>query len=115
MSAQRRVVVTGVGLVTPLAIGTEETWKQLLAGASGIGPISLFDAAPFAARIAGEVKGFDPQVWVDKKDVKKMDRFIQFAIAASDIASKDARLEFSAALPQTGSTSGPGPAMSRGR
>ena len=97
MSAQRRVVVTGVGLVTPLAIGTEETWKQLLAGASGIGPISLFDAAPFAARIAGEVKGFDPQVWVDKKDVKKMDRFIQFAIAASDIASKDARLEFSAA------------------
>jgi len=97
VSAERRVVVTGIGLVTPLAIGTEETWQRLLAGTSGIGPITLFDAGPFAARIAGEVKGFDPQVWVDKKDVKKMDRFIQFAIAASDIATKDARLEFAAA------------------
>jgi 3-oxoacyl-[acyl-carrier-protein] synthase II len=93
VSAERRVVVTGIGLVTPLGIGTEETWKQLLAGASGIGPITHFDAAPFAARIAGEVKGFDPLLWVEKKDLKKMDRFIQFAIAASDIAMKDARLE----------------------
>ncbi len=97
MSAQRRVVVTGIGLVTPLAIGTEETWKHLLAGTSGIAAITHFDATAFAARIAGEVKGFDPQVWVDKKDVKKMDRFIQFAIAASDIAMKDAHLQVSAA------------------
>ena len=97
MSAQRRVVVTGIGLVTPLAIGTEETWKHLLAGTSGIAAITHFDATAFAARIAGEVKGFDPQVWVDKKDVKKMDRFIQFAIAASDIAMKDAHLQVNAA------------------
>jgi 3-oxoacyl-[acyl-carrier-protein] synthase II len=96
VSAQRRVVVTGIGLVTPLAIGTEETWQHLLAGASGIGAITHFDATAFAARIAGEVKGFDPQLWVDKKDVKKMDRFIQFAIAATDIAMKDAHLQVSA-------------------
>ena len=94
VSAKRRVVVTGIGLVTPLAIGTEETWQQLLAGASGIGTITHFDATPFAARIAGEVKGFDPLRWVDKKDIKKMDRFIQFAIAAADFATKDAKLEF---------------------
>jgi 3-oxoacyl-[acyl-carrier-protein] synthase II len=93
VSAKRRVVVTGVGLVTPLGIGTEETWQKLLAGTSGIGMITHFDAAPFAARIAGEVKGFDPLLWVDKKDVKKKDRFIQFAIAATDFAVKDAKLE----------------------
>jgi 3-oxoacyl-[acyl-carrier-protein] synthase II len=82
----RRVVVTGVGLVSPVGIGTEDTWQALRSGKSGIGPITAFEAAEFACRIAGEVKGFDPFQYVEKKDVKKMGRFIQFAIAASDFA-----------------------------
>ncbi len=96
VTAQRRVVVTGVGLVTPLGIGTEETWAAAKAGRSGVGPITQFDAAPFAARIAGEVKDFDPQRWVDRKDVKKMDRFIQFAIAASEMALGDSGVKVTA-------------------
>jgi 3-oxoacyl-[acyl-carrier-protein] synthase II len=88
----RRVVLTGVGLVSPLGIGTEPTWQGLLAGRSGAGPITLFDASQHAAKFACEVKGFDPLTWVDKKDVKKMDRFIQFAIAAADFAMKDSGL-----------------------
>jgi 3-oxoacyl-[acyl-carrier-protein] synthase II len=78
--------------VSPLGIGTEPTWTALKTGASGAAPITLFDASQHAARFACEVKGFDPLLWVDKKDVKKMDRFIQFAIAAADFAVKDARL-----------------------
>jgi 3-oxoacyl-[acyl-carrier-protein] synthase II len=93
MTGGRRVVVTGVGLVSPLAIGTQANWEALLAGKSGIGPITHFDASLFSARIAGEVKGFDPLQFVDKKDVKKMDVFIQFALAASQFAVDDARLE----------------------
>ena len=92
MSKNRRVVVTGVGLVSPLGIGTEETWKGLLAGRSGAGPITLFDASRHSTRFACEVKGFDPLDWIEKKQVKKMDRFIQLALAASDLAVKDARL-----------------------
>jgi 3-oxoacyl-[acyl-carrier-protein] synthase II len=88
----RRVVVTGVGLVSPLGIGTQANWEALCAGCSGIGPITHFDAAEFSARIAGEVKGFDPLQFIDKKDVKKMDVFIQFAIAASQFAMDDAGL-----------------------
>ncbi len=88
----RRVVVTGVGLVSPLGVGTEANWEALCAGRSGIGPITRFDAAQFACRIAGEVKGFDPVQFIEKKDVKKMDVFIQFAIAASQFAMDDARL-----------------------
>ncbi len=88
----RRVVVTGVGLVSPLGIGTEANWEALCAGKSGIGPITHFDAAQFSARIAGEVKGFDPLAFIDKKDVKKMDVFIQFAIGASQFAMDDAGL-----------------------
>jgi 3-oxoacyl-[acyl-carrier-protein] synthase II len=84
------VVVTGVGLVSPLGIGTEETWKGLLAGRSGAGPITLFDPSQHSTRFACEVKGFDPLAWFEKKDVKKVDRFIQFAVAASDLAMKDA-------------------------
>jgi 3-oxoacyl-[acyl-carrier-protein] synthase II len=87
------VVVTGVGLVSPLAIGTQANWDALLAGKSGIGPITRFDASQYSARIAGEVKDFDPLQFVDKKDVKKMDVFIQFALAASQFAVDDARLE----------------------
>ena len=86
-------MVTGVGLVSPLAIGTQANWDALLAGQSGIGPITRFDASQYSARIAGEVKNFDPLQFVDKKDVKKMDVFIQFALAASQFAVDDARLE----------------------
>ena len=88
----RRVVVTGVGLVSPLAIGTRANWDAILAGKSGIGPITRFDASQYSARIAGEVQGFDPLQFVDKKDVKKMDVFIQFALAAAQFAVDDAQL-----------------------
>jgi 3-oxoacyl-[acyl-carrier-protein] synthase II len=87
------VVVTGVGLLSSVGIGTEANWTALLAGRSGIGPITHFDAALFAARIAGEVKGFDPLQYLEKKDVKKVDVFIQFAIAASQFAVDDAHLK----------------------
>ena len=92
MADKRRVVITGVGLVSPLAIGTEETWKGLLEGRSGMAPITLFDASRHSTHFAAEVKGFDPLNWVGRKDVKKMDRFIQFAVAASDMAVKAAEL-----------------------
>jgi len=89
----RRVVVTGVGLVCGCGIGTEEVWKNLLAGKSGIGPITHFDASKFDCRIAGEVRNFDPHHWIEKKEIKKMGRFIQLAIAATDFAVKMAGLE----------------------
>lgn len=92
---RRRVVVTGVGLVSPLGLSTQETWESLLAGRSGIGPITRFDVSDFDCRIAGEVKGFEPERWVDKKDVKKSDLFIHYALAASLMAVEDAGLEFS--------------------
>jgi len=89
----RRVVVTGVGLLSSVGIGTKENWDALLAGRSGIGPITRFDASRHAARIAGEVKGFDPLQFMPKKDVKKVDVFIQYALAASQFAVEDAGLE----------------------
>ena len=89
----RRVVVTGVGLVCACGIGTEEVWKNLIAGQSGIGPITQFDASGFDCRFAGEVKGFDPFQWIEKKEVKKMARFIHLAIGATDFAMKMAALE----------------------
>ncbi len=89
----RRVVVTGVGLVSPLGIGNEANWEALCAGQSGIAEITRFDASLYSARIAGEVKNFDPLRFIDKKDVKKMDVFIQLAIAASQFAVDDARLK----------------------
>jgi 3-oxoacyl-[acyl-carrier-protein] synthase II len=85
-------VVTGIGLVSSLGIGTEANWQALCAGCSGIGPITKFDASQFATRIAGEVKAFDPLRFLEKKDVKKMDVFIQYAIAASQFAMDDATL-----------------------
>jgi 3-oxoacyl-[acyl-carrier-protein] synthase II len=97
VAAERRVVVTGVGLVSPVGIGTEETWTALRAGRSGAGPITLFDASQHSTRFACEVKGFDPLRWVEKKDVKKMDRFIQFAVAAADFALADSGLKIDAA------------------
>jgi 3-oxoacyl-[acyl-carrier-protein] synthase II len=88
----RRVAVTGVGLVTSLGIGTDATWQGLLSGCSGAGPITKFDATGFSTRFAAEVKGFEPTAFIEKKDVKKMDVFIQYAIAASQFAVDDARL-----------------------
>jgi 3-oxoacyl-[acyl-carrier-protein] synthase II len=85
---KRRVVVTGVGLVCASGIGTEEVWKSLLAGRSSIGPITQFDPAAFDCRIAGEVRNFDPLLWIEKKELKKMGRFIQLAIAAADFAMR---------------------------
>jgi 3-oxoacyl-[acyl-carrier-protein] synthase II len=96
MRDKRRVVVTGVGLVSSLGIGTELNWQALIAGKSGIGPITKFDLNEFdveySTRIAGEVRGFDPLAFIEKKDVKKMDVFIQYAIAASQFAVDDAGL-----------------------
>jgi 3-oxoacyl-[acyl-carrier-protein] synthase II len=94
----RRVVITGVGLVSPVAIGTEANWVGLCAGRTGIGPITRFDATPFASRIAGEVKGFDPLQFMEKKDLKKVDIFIQYAIAAAQFAMDDARMKISAEM-----------------
>ena len=91
--SQRRVVLTGVGLVSAVGLGTQPTWEGLCAGRTGIGPITRFDASEFAARIAGEIKGFDPLDFVGKKDVKKMDIFIQYAVAASELAICDAGLK----------------------
>ncbi len=88
----RRVVVTGVGLVSALGIGTDANWHGLLAGQSGAGPITRFDASAFSTRFAAEVKGFDPLAFLEKKDVKKMDPFIHYAVAASQCAVDDARL-----------------------
>ena len=82
----RRVVVTGVGLVCALGIGTEESWKNLLAGVSGVATITSFDATGFDCRIGGEVKNFDPFQWIEKKELKKMGRFIQVALAGADFA-----------------------------
>jgi len=92
----RRVVVTGVGLVSPLGIGTEDTWQGVRSGKSGIATIAAFDAADFACRIAGEVKHFDPFRYIEKKEVKKMGRFIQFAIAASECALSGSGLKVDA-------------------
>ena len=88
----RRVVVTGVGLVCGLGIGTEEVWRNILAAKSGIGPITHFDPAGFDCRIAGEVKGFEPLNWLEKKELKKTGRFIQLALAAADFAMQQAAL-----------------------
>ena len=88
----RRVVVTGVGLVSPVGMGTQANWDALRAGTSGIGPITRFDAAAFSTRFAGELKNFDPLQFIEKKELKKMDIFIQFAVAASQFAMEDARL-----------------------
>jgi len=95
---RRRVVVTGIGLVSSLGIGTEPNWAALTSGTSGVNTISKFDAAQFATRIAGEVRGFDPLQFIEKKDVKKMDVFIQYAIAASQFAMDDASLQITPEL-----------------
>src|ERR1700716_1637734 len=89
---ERRVVITGIGLVTPLGIGTKESWQAAIAGKSGIGPITRFDAKDLPCRIAGEVKNFDPAQFMDKKEARRNDLFIQLGLAATQIALKDAAL-----------------------
>jgi 3-oxoacyl-[acyl-carrier-protein] synthase II len=88
----RRVVITGIGLVSALGLGTRETWAALLAGQSGVTRVTRFDISGYAAQIAAEVKGFDPLNWIEKKDIKKMDLFIQYAIAAAQFAMDDSGL-----------------------
>ncbi|MBX3258672.1 MAG: beta-ketoacyl-ACP synthase II [Labilithrix sp.] len=88
-----RVVITGIGLVTPVAIGRVESWEALLSGKSGAGPITLFDASGFRVRFAAEVKGWDGTRFVEKKKLKEMDRFIEFACGAAQMAIQDAQLE----------------------
>ena len=88
----RRVVVTGIGLISPLGIGTEPTWEGLVAGRSGIGTITRFDTSDFAVRIAGEVQGFDAEAWMSAKELKKFDLFVHYAVAASDMALEQSGL-----------------------
>ncbi len=89
---KRRVVVTGIGLITPLGIGTEQTWQSLINAKSGIGPITRFDASDQASQIAAEVKGFNPEDWFEKKQAKNLDAFVQYAVAAAEIAWKSSGL-----------------------
>ncbi len=95
----RRVVVTGVGAISPLGVGTAPTWEGLLAGRSGAGPITRFDAEAFSVRFACEVKGFEPADFIGRRDVRKMDRFTHFAVAASLMAAEDAGLALPVADP----------------
>jgi 3-oxoacyl-[acyl-carrier-protein] synthase II len=91
----RRVVITGIGLVTPVGIGTAETWGALVEGRSGAAPITLFDPAGHATTFACEVKGFDPTKWIDKRLAKTLDRFVQLGVVAAQLAKEDAGLEWS--------------------
>ena len=92
-NGKRRVVVTGMGAVTPIGIGVNNYWENLIAGKSGISTITLFDPANLESRIAGEVKNFDPVDYMDKSEVRRNDRFTQFVIVASDEALKDSGLD----------------------
>lgn len=90
---ERRVVVTGMGMLTPLGLTVEESWKNAVAGKSGIDRITQFDTTGYDVTFAGEVKGFDPSPYIEKKEQKKMDRFIHFAMASADMALKDSGLQ----------------------
>jgi 3-oxoacyl-[acyl-carrier-protein] synthase II len=89
---KRRVVVTGLGALTPLGNSVEESWEGAIAGRSGIGPITKFDSSSFSSKIAGELKNFDPQQYVDKKEIRRYDDFAIYALAASEMAMADAAL-----------------------
>ena len=90
---KRRVVVTGMGIISPLGIGVEDNWSAVSNGRSGIGLITRFNTDSFPVKFAGEVKNFDPQKFMNHKEVKKMDRFIHFAVAASQFALTDSGYE----------------------
>jgi 3-oxoacyl-[acyl-carrier-protein] synthase II len=96
IKVKRRVVITGVGAITPLGIGVEESWQALCQGKSGIGAVTRFDASDFRTRIAGEVRGFNPLDFIDRKLVKRGDRFIHFALAATQMAMEDSGLTINA-------------------
>ena len=98
LSKRRRAVVTGIGIVSPLGVGIEENWQCLMTGRSGIGPITRFDSRNFATRIAGEVKGFHPEDFIAKKELRKMDPFLQFALVAARLALEDSRLKLTPTL-----------------
>ncbi|GAV23688.1 beta-ketoacyl-ACP synthase II [Carboxydothermus pertinax] len=89
----KRVVVTGLGLITPLGIGIKKNWENLMKGVSGIKEVTAFDATGFSTRIAAEVRVFDPLLFIDKKEARRMDRFTQFAVAATKMAIDDADLD----------------------
>jgi 3-oxoacyl-[acyl-carrier-protein] synthase II len=93
---KRRVVVTGMGAVTPLGVGVEASWRSLCQGKSGVGAITGFDASSFRTRVAGEVKGFNPLDFIDRKLVRRGDRFIHFALAATRMALDDSGLTINA-------------------
>ena len=90
---KRRVVVTGLGLITPVGIGVKESWKNILNGVSGITNITKFDASDFKSKVAGEVKNFNPDLYLNPKDSRRMDTFIQFGLVAGIEAFKDSGLE----------------------
>jgi 3-oxoacyl-[acyl-carrier-protein] synthase II len=94
----RRVVITGIGAITPIGIGTEAYWAGLLDGRSGVALIEKFDCSEIATRIAAEVKGFDPELYIDRKEARRMDRFTQFAVAASKMAVEDSGLDITESL-----------------
>ena len=98
--SRRRVVVTGLGIVSPVGTGVEEAWRGIVAGKSGIGPITQFDASTYPTRIAGEVRGFEPEKWMEKKEARRNDRFIQFTMAAAEMAMKDSGLDMSKEDPE---------------
>ena len=102
MNGRRRVVVTGVGAVTPLGNTAESHWENLIAGKSGAGPITLFDASDFPVRFACELKGFDPTEWVEKRKARKMDRFAQMIVAAARQAEADSGVDVAAETEMTG-------------
>ena len=97
--SNRRVVITGTGLITALGTGTEKNWQALLAGKSGVGPITRFDASGIDARIAGEVKDFVAEDWIDRREARRMDLFAQYALAAADMAMKESGLPVGADKP----------------
>src|SRR5688572_15747120 len=97
--SNRRVVVTGTGLITALGTGTEKNWQAMLAGKSGIAPITRFDVKKIDTRFAGEVKDFQPEQFIEKKEVRRMDLFTQYAMAAAEMAMKDSGLPIGADKP----------------
>ena len=107
-TTQRRVVVTGVGMMTALGVGREASWDALLAGDNGIGDVTLCDASDLEARIAGEVTGFDPRDFIDRKEARRMDRFVQLSIAATDDALEQSGLDVSSAADEIGAMIGSG-------
>src|SRR5213078_3810540 len=104
MSAERRVVVTGLGAVTPLGADIDTTWQRLVAGEGGAGPITVFATSGHSVRIACEASDFEPERWLDRKTIRKIDRFAQFAVAAARMAEADAGLDVAAEPDRVGAS-----------